>query len=109
MLDKERHIFVDFSVSTALFDDCQNAIIPLEIPAEVNDYVSRIMGGTDGLSINKNGIISEPYTGNAEYVVIPQYVSIKNTNNTYSAVRVRGITSDVFKGNKNIKLPSKFL
>lgn len=103
VLDKERHIFVDFSVSTALFDDCQNAIIPFEIPAEVNDYVSRIMGGTDGLSINKNGIISEPYTGNAEYVVIPQYVSIKNTNNTYSAVRVRGITSDVFKGNKNIK------
>lgn len=103
VLDKERHIFVDYSKNTALFNDCENAIIPFEIPIEVNEYISSIMLGTDGLSVDENGIISEKYTGDAEYIVIPQYMSIKNANNTYSAVRVRGITENVFQNNKNIK------
>ena len=103
VLDKERHIFLDFSMKNALFDDCENAIIPFEIPVVVNDYVDSIMSGTDGLSIDEDGYISGKYEGTDDYVVIPEYVSIKNSNKTYSAVRVHGFKSEVFKNNKNIK------
>ena len=103
VLDKERHIFLDFSMKNASFNDCENAIIPFEIPIFVNNYVNSIMNGSDGLSVDENGYISGKYEGNAEYVVIPEYVSIKNSNKTYSAVRVHGFTSEVFKNNNTIK------
>ena len=90
-------------MNTALFNDCENGIIPFEVPIDVYNYVNSITNGTSGFSIDEDGIISGEYKGDEEYVVIPQYMSIKNTNNTYSAVRVHGITSNVFNGNKNIK------
>ena len=103
VLDKERHEYLDYSKDNANFNDCENAVLPFEVPYFVNEYISVVIGRSSGLTIDiDNGFITE-FDGNAEYVVIPEYVSVKNNNNTYSAIRIRGFDADTFKGNTKIK------
>lgn len=103
VLDKERHEYLDYSKDNANFNDCENAILPFEIPFFVNEYVSSVVCRSNGLVIDEEtGIIVE-YNGNAEYVMIPEYVSIDNGDGTYSAKRIRGISADTFAGNTKIK------
>lgn len=103
VLDKERHEYLDYSKNNANFNDCENAVLPFEVPYFVNEYISVVIGRSSGLTVDiDNGFITE-FGGNAEYVVIPEYVSVKNNNNTYSAIRIRGFDSDTFKGNTKIK------
>ena len=103
ILDKERHEYLDYSKDNANFNDCENAVLPFEIPYFVNEYIYSVIGRSDGLTVDtETGMITE-YNGNAEYVLIPQYVSVQNSNNTNSAVRIRGFDKDTFRGNTNIK------
>lgn len=103
VLDKERHEYLDYSKNNANFNDCENAILPFEIPFYVHEYISSVIARSDKLTVDsETGTITE-YNGDAEYVVIPEYVSINNGDGTFSAKRIRGFKSEVFKGNTNIK------
>ncbi len=103
VLDKERHEYLDYSKSNANFNDCENAVLPFEIPFTVHEYISGVIARSNNLTVDsETGIITE-YNGNSEYVVIPEYFSINNGDGTYSAKRIRGFEADAFKGNKNIK------
>lgn len=103
VLDKERHEYLDYSKDNANFNDCENAILPFEVPYEVHEITSAIVAKSNGLVVDtETGIITE-YNGNAEYVLIPEYVSVNNGDGTYSAIRIRGIEEDAFKGNTFIK------
>lgn len=103
VLDKERHEYLDYSKDNANFNDCENAILPFEVPYEVHQVTSAIIAKSNGLVVDtETGIITE-YNGNAEYVLIPEYVSVNNGDGTYSAVRIRGIDENAFKGNTVIK------
>lgn len=103
ILDNERHEYLDYSKDNANFNDCENAVLPFEIPFYVHEYISSVIARSSNLTIDsETGIITE-YSGNAEYVIIPEYFSINNGDGTYSAKRVRGIESNAFRNNTNIK------
>lgn len=103
ILDKERHTYLDYSKDNANFNDCENGILPFEVPYEVNEYISVKTGRTGGLRISESTGFVTAYTGDADYVVIPEYVSTSDGMNKPKAVRVAGINSDVFAGNTNVK------
>ena len=103
VLDKERHEYLDYSKNNANFNDCENAVLPFEVPFYVHQYVSSVIARSDGLTVDsETGIITE-YNGNSDYVVIPQYFSVNNGDGTYSAKRIRGFSKETFKDNKDIK------
>ena len=103
VLDEERHEYLDYSKDNANFNDCENAILPFAVPYEVHEFTSAVIAKSDGLVVDtETGVITE-YNGNAEYVLIPEYVSVNNGDGTYSAIRIRGIEENVFKGNSSIK------
>ncbi|MBE7086464.1 MAG: hypothetical protein E7366_04860 [Clostridiales bacterium] len=103
ILDQERHVYLDYSKDNANFNDCENGVLPFEVPYYVHEVVSGVIARSDGLTIDlATGYITE-YNGTAENVVIPEYVSVNNADGTYSAVRVRGIEADAFKGNIQLK------
>lgn len=103
VLDKERYTYLDYSKDNASFNDCENAVLSFEIPFAVHQYVFSKISCSDGLVINEKTGIIEQYTGSAEYVTIPEYMSVNNDDGTRSAVRVRGILADTFRGNTAIK------
>ncbi len=106
VLDKERHEYLDYSKDNANFNDCENAVLPFEIPYFVNEFVDMKTARSSGLVVDtETGVITN-YTGNAEYVLIPEYVSVDNADGTCSAVRICGIETDVFKGNTMVKAVS---
>lgn len=103
VLDKARYEYLDYSKNNASFNDCENAILSFTIPYYVNEYVSSALARSSGLVIDtETGIIDE-YNGNSENVIIPEYISVNNGDGTYSAIRVRGISSNAFSGKTNIK------
>ena len=103
VLDKERHEYLDYSKDNANFNDCENAILPFEVPYEVHEITSAIIAKSNGLVVDtETGTITE-YNGDAEYVLIPEYVSVNNGDGTYSVIRIRGIDENAFKGNTTIK------
>lgn len=103
VLDKERHEYLDYSKDNANFNDCENAILPFEIPYEVHEITTSIVARSDGLVIDTQAGIVTEYNGSAEYVLIPEYVSVDNEDGTFSAVRIRGISKNAFKGNTTVK------
>lgn len=103
VLDQERHEYLDYSKNNANFNDCENAIIPFEVPYYVNEFVDTVISRSKGLVVNADTGVIEEYTGDAELVIVPQYVSVDNGDGTFSAVRIRGISSEAFKGNGKIK------
>ena len=103
VLDKERHEYLDYSKDNANFNDCENAVLPFEVPYFVNEFVNTKMARSSGLVIDAETGIIEEYNGSAEYVVIPEYVSLDNGDGTFSAVRVNGVLADAFKGNTSVK------
>lgn len=103
VLDNERHSYLDYSKDNANFNDCENGILPFEIPYEVNEYISVKIGKSNGLRVNKSTGMITAYTGNAEYVVIPEYISVSDGLNTPEAVKISGISETAFKGNTSIK------
>lgn len=108
VLDEERHEYLDYSKNNANFNDCENAILPFEVPYFVNEFIDTVISRSEGLVVNADTGVIEEYTGSAELVIIPQYVSVDNGDGSFSAVRIRGIGKDAFKGNsvvKGISLP----
>lgn len=103
ILDKERHTYLDYSKDNANFNDCENAVLPFEIPYAVHQYVFSKIARSNGLVIDQETGIIETYTGSAEYVTIPEYISVNNGDGTCSAVRVRGISANAFRGNTAVK------
>lgn len=103
ILDKERHTYLDYSKDNANFNDCENAVLPFEIPYAVHQYVFSKIARSNGLVIDQETGIIEAYTGSAKYVTIPEYISVNNGDGTCSAVRVRGISANAFRGNTAIK------
>lgn len=103
ILDDERHVYLDYSKDNANFDDCQNGVVSFEIPYYPNEYITAVMGRTDGLVIDETmGNVTE-YNGTSDTVVIPQYYSADNQDTTFKAVKVSGIDVNAFKGNTSIK------
>ena len=106
VLDKDTYEYLDYSKDNANFNDCENAILPFEIPYEVHKIVSKVIARSEKLAIDiDTGYITD-YNGDSQWVVIPEYVSVNNGDGTYSAIRVRGIEDGAFKGNTNIKAVS---
>ena len=103
IIDNERHEYLDYSMVSANFNDCENGILPFEVPYEVHEYISEKIARSAGLVIDYETGTVEEYNGSAEYVIVPEYVSINNGDGTYSAVRIRHIAADAFKGNTTIK------
>ncbi len=104
VLDDERHIYTDFSLSDPNFNDCENGVVTFEIPYEVNEYVAGLTGKSAGLQFGLDGIVTKYTTDKGgSTVVVPQYYSANNTDNSYTAVKVTKISADAFKGNTNIK------
>lgn len=102
VLDSKREEYLDYSKADPEFDDCENAILPFEIPYFVHEYISAVTARSNGLVVDPDtGMITE-YTGTAKNVIIPEYVSFYN-GNKYEAVKVVGIESDVFKGNVQLE------
>lgn len=104
VLDDERHIYTDFSLSDPNFGDCENGVVSFEIPYEVNEYVVGLTGKSEGLQFSLDGTVTK-YTSaeSDETVVVPQYYSANNTDNTHTAVKVTKISPTAFRGNTNIK------
>ncbi len=102
VLDKERHTYLDYSKDNANFNDCENAVLPFEVPYFVNDYIYGVIGKSSTLAVDYNTGFVTKYTGEGGNIVIPQYVSRENGDGTYSAVRVRGFNADVFSENDKI-------
>ena len=103
VLDKERHEYLDYSMVTANFDDCENGILPFEIPYDVKEYISVKIGRSDGLVINERTGLVTDYKGDAKYVIVPEYISTSDGLNSAKAVRVKGISETAFKNKTNIK------
>lgn len=103
VLDNERHAYLDYSKDNSGFTDCENGIIPFEIPYDVQDYISVKIGRSSGLRISESTGMVTAYTGTADYVVVPEYVSVTDGLNKAKAVKVTGITQNAFAGNTNIK------
>ena len=104
VLDDETYKYIDYSAtSAAKFDDNENGVLPFEIPYFVNDYVNGRIVSSEGLEINNLTGKTGSYTGDNTSVVIPEFISVDNMDNTHSAVTVRGLSEDTFKGNTDIK------
>ena len=43
VLDNERHEYLDYSKDNANFNDCENAVLPFEIPFYVHEYISAVI------------------------------------------------------------------
>ncbi len=103
VLDDERHIYTDFSLSDPNFNDCENGVVTFEIPYEVNEYVAGLTGKSAGLQFGLDGTVTKYTTSKNDTVVVPQYYSANNTDNSYTAVKVTKISAEAFKGNTSIK------
>ncbi len=105
VLDDERHLYTDFSLSDPNFGDCENAVVTFEIPYEVNEYVVGLTGKSEGLQFTLDGRVSRyTSTGEDETVVVPQYYSANNgADASNTAIKVTKIDPNAFKGNTNIK------
>lgn len=105
ILDDERHLYTDFSLSDPNFGDCENAVVTFEVPYEVNEYVVGLTGKSEGLQFTLDGSVSRyTSTGEDETVIVPQYYSANNgADASKTAIKVTKINPDVFKGNTNIK------
>ena len=105
VLDDERHAYLDFSLTNALFDDCQNALVPFEIPFEVTEYVTALTIKSDDLEFGLDGKVNgyEGTDDNAT-VILPQYYSAKNgADGSNTAVKITSFNANTFKNNKQIK------
>lgn len=108
VLDDDIYEFMDYSATTAGYDDLENGILPFEIPYDVDAYVNSLTIGNSGLVVDIDTGIITGYNGTATHVRIPEYMSLDNGDGTYSVVHVTGIASGAFAGKTTVvevKLP----
>ena len=108
VMDDEIKDFMDYSASTSHFDDLENGVLPFAVPYEIDQFVNQKVVATKGLEIDiETGTITG-YTGEADHVMIPEYVVKTNEAGTTTVVKVTGIASNAFAGKTGIveiKLP----
>ena len=107
VLDDKTYEYLDYSMSNANFNDCENGLVTFEVPFEVFEYVSYVTGKNNGLEFELDGTVSDfnekEDAGFDGTVIIPEYYSTNNTDGTYSAYKTTAFDSRVFKGNTEIK------
>lgn len=96
-------VFVDHSRKSSSFNDCENGVLPFEIPFDLYKFTSRVMMRSSGLKINYETGIVERYEGSGSNVVIPEYAADYNSSTKkYIVTKVTGIAKDAFRGNTNL-------
>lgn len=101
VMDDKTYTFVDYSKTTASFNDNENGVLPFEVPFFVKEYVDARMLKSEGLSISQEGIVTG-YSGEADVVFVPSYYKMDNMDGeTYTSIKVQGIAPNAFAG-KNI-------
>lgn len=103
VMDDEIKDFEDYSLTTSSFNDNQNGVISFEVPTDVVEYVANRVVATKGLKISESTGMITGYDGNDDVIIIPEYISVKNADNTNHTVKVTGISEKAFKGNTFIK------
>lgn len=97
VMDDDTYTFIDYSKTTANFDDNENGVLPFEVPFFVHKYVTARMLQTDGLIVNQEGVITN-YTGTDNVVFIPAYYRMDNRDGTYSSIKITGLAENAFAG-----------
>ena len=100
VMDDERHEFLDYAPNQN-FNDCENSVIPFEIPYFVHEYATAVTVTTDGLlfrtdSTSKTATVLN-YDGDSTDVTVPNYITSSGL-----AYKVVGISPSAFAG-KNIR------
>ena len=104
VLDDETYSYIDYSAtSAAKFDDNENGVLPFEIPYFVNDYVNGRIVSTEGLKFDESRQSTSEYRGTDTSVVIPEFISVDNQDNTHSAYTIRNLDASTFSGMSDIK------
>ena len=104
VLDDDTYTYIDYSAtSAAKFDDNENGVLPFEIPYFVNDYVNGRIVSTDGLKYTEATLSTGEYEGSQTSVVVPEFISVDNKDDTYSAYTIRNLSPSTFSGNTEIK------
>lgn len=99
VLDDKVKEFLDYCPkdSSGKFDDCENSVLPFEIPYYVYQYVTEETAVTAGvgyeLNSNDGTAVITSYTGTDKDVVIPSFVSSGGV-----AYKVTGIAASAFSG-----------
>lgn len=107
VLDDKAEEYLDYSYD-GTFNDYETSIIPFEVPVFVNDYVNSRIAMSEGLRVDPDtGIIDKSPNVSAEelgtVVAVPSYVAMETGDSIgFKAVKVTGISSDLFRGNKDI-------
>ena len=73
------------------------------MPYSVNDYVNGRIVATAGLKYNASTLSTGEYNGSNTSVVIPEFFSVDNQDNTSSAYTVRNLSAKTFNGNTELK------
>ena len=98
IMGDETREFEDYSYNSGTFSDNENGVISFEIPYEVAEYVADKTAASSGLKVDQKSGVITGYTGTDNCVVIPEYLNVGNGD----VVKVTGISSTAFAGNKNI-------
>lgn len=105
LLDDKTKEYLDYSYD-GTFDDYETSILPFHVPGFVNDYVNSRITMTEGLSVDLDTGIIDKYVTPEELgtvVAVPSYVSVETGDSAGAkAVKVTGISPDLFRGNKDI-------
>lgn len=102
LLDDETYEIVDYSYDSS-FNDYETSIIPFEVPYFVNEYVNSRIAKTDGFVIDtETGIIEEYTRWDNQVIAVPSYVAVSNDDGTYRSVKIKGISSSLFKNHDEI-------
>lgn len=101
VMDDETYTFIDYSKTTAAFNDNENGVLPFEVPYFVKEYVDARIMQTGGLSVSQEGVVTN-YTGTDDIVFIPAYYRMDNLDGTHTSIKITGISPDAFAG-KEIK------
>lgn len=103
ILDDKTSTYMDYSRTSGDYDDFETGVIPFEVPISVHDYISYSLGYTTDLVIDRETGVVAKYTGDAEHIHIPDYMTVSNSDGTYTAIKVTGIADGAFKNNTGIK------
>lgn len=103
VLDDEVKDFIDYSKETSNFDDYENGVLPFEVPYFVNEYIDSVVGASTGLVVDPETGKIVRYTGTAENVVVPRYMTVKSGSSKDDVVKITGFEAEAFAGNSTIK------
>lgn len=101
VMDNDTYTFIDYSASTASFNDNENGVLPFEVPYFVKEYVDARIIQTEGLSVSQEGVVTN-FTGTDDIIFVPAYYKMDNRDGTYTSIKITGIDKNAFAG-KNIK------